>query len=43
MHFDERLIVLACNHAYHETCLTKWLPHNSACPLCRSPVICIQM
>ena len=26
----------ACAHAFHGTCLSRWLEHGSGCPLCRS-------
>lgn len=29
----------ACGHLFGEDCLTKWLPNNNSCPLCRAPLL----
>ncbi|KAF9615273.1 hypothetical protein IFM89_022600 [Coptis chinensis] len=29
---------LACNHVYHETCVSTWLSQNNSCPLCRCSI-----
>ncbi|KAL5212457.1 hypothetical protein ABZP36_023304 [Zizania latifolia] len=31
-------VKLSCSHAYHRTCLDKWVSVNRTCPMCRSPV-----
>ena len=32
---DLTIIILECNHIFHETCLIKWLKDHNNCPLCR--------
>jgi len=32
---DDRLILLSCNHYFHEDCLLPWIDHNNTCPHCR--------
>lgn len=33
-----------CRHYFHSTCLSEWLTkHNSNCPVCRSPVVCLSL
>ncbi|KAJ4759453.1 RING/U-box superfamily protein [Rhynchospora pubera] len=34
----EKLIILPCNHKYHNTCVTKWLKINKTCPVCGKEV-----
>jgi hypothetical protein len=30
----EKLMLLNCNHAFHERCISKWFKENAKCPLC---------
>ena len=32
---DLTIMILECNHIFHETCLIKWLKDHNNCPLCR--------
>lgn len=43
MRYDDNVVVLTCNHAFHNDCLTKWISHNSACPMCRRSVWLIRL
>lgn len=32
---ENQIMILECNHIFHETCLIKWLKNHNNCPLCR--------
>ena len=32
----ENLIILKCDHYFHEGCIKKWLVRNLNCPICRN-------
>ena len=32
------IIILKCNHIFHNQCITKWLNNNNTCPNCRMEV-----
>ena len=32
---ENQIIILECNHVFHETCLIKWVKDHNNCPLCR--------
>jgi hypothetical protein len=32
---QDRLVVLPCNHAFHEQCINRWNTIRSLCPLCK--------
>ena len=32
---EETLAAMPCSHAFHRHCISKWLCHSAACPLCR--------
>ena len=32
---SDNLIILPCNHYYHEACVTKWFEKEKTCPICR--------
>lgn len=34
----ETIVNLACNHMYHEECISKWLKQNPGCPVCKRNV-----
>jgi hypothetical protein len=34
---EEQLIVLGCNHKFHDECVKQWLARSSICPVCRAP------
>lgn len=34
-HKQEIPTELKCNHVFHDSCIQKWLEHNSTCPICR--------
>ena len=41
---DERMIVLNCSehaigHAFHESCILKWLQQEPTCPICRTKIL----
>lgn len=29
---------LACNHTFHDKCITKWMRHKNTCPMCREDI-----
>jgi hypothetical protein len=31
--------VTACGHAFHTTCITRWLLHATTCPICRTDLV----
>ena len=31
----DKLIILKCNHNYHETCINSWIKKCKSCPICR--------
>ena len=35
---DDAVILLGCNHLFHEACLIPWLKKNGTCPICRFSV-----
>ena len=35
---DEGTTQMPCKHAFHDSCLTKWLKSHNTCPVCRSTV-----
>jgi len=35
---NDKIFIAACNHGYHPECAYHWFSHDSACPLCRSPL-----
>ncbi|XP_077149122.1 uncharacterized protein LOC143810112 [Ranitomeya variabilis] len=34
----EQVIVLPCDHSFHQGCISRWLRSNPLCPLCRNHV-----
>ncbi|XP_068183258.1 RING finger protein 122-like isoform X2 [Antennarius striatus] len=34
----DELGVCPCSHAFHKTCLLKWLEVRSVCPMCNKPI-----
>jgi hypothetical protein len=34
----DKLVVLPCQHRYHELCAQQWLDRHTSCPTCRVPV-----
>jgi hypothetical protein len=36
---DDMIIILACNHNFHESCLKEWSKNNNSCPHCRENII----
>ena len=35
---QQEVVALKCMHAYHESCILKWLQNNDHCPICRNNV-----
>ncbi|KAJ8762710.1 hypothetical protein K2173_012202 [Erythroxylum novogranatense] len=35
---NECLVIPACSHVYHKSCIDQWLANNRQCPLCRASV-----
>mgnify|MGYP001191163556 FL=1 len=33
------VIILSCDHKFHENCIKLWLNKNNSCPLCRENII----
>ena len=36
---DDMIIILSCNHDFHEPCLKEWSKKNNSCPHCRENII----
>ena len=36
---DDMIIILSCNHDFHEPCLKEWSKNNNSCPHCRENII----
>jgi hypothetical protein len=36
---DDMIIILACTHNFHESCLKEWSQNNNSCPHCRENII----
>jgi len=36
---DDMIIILACDHNFHESCLKEWFKNNNSCPHCRENII----
>jgi hypothetical protein len=36
---DDMIIILSCNHDFHEHCLKEWSKNNNSCPHCRENII----
>ena len=36
---DDMIIILSCNHNFHEPCLKEWTKNNNSCPHCRENII----
>lgn len=34
----EEVVVMPCNHWFHEACVTMWLKEHNTCPICRTPI-----
>ncbi len=32
------IVLLPCNHAFHDRCILKWFTRNLTCPVCREEV-----
>ena len=35
---NEKIMILNCNHIYHERCIKMWLDQNDTCPICRENI-----
>jgi E3 ubiquitin-protein ligase RNF115/126 len=38
MHMGDEVLVLPCNHWFHEECAVLWLREHNTCPICRAPI-----
>ncbi|CAJ2502149.1 Uu.00g050020.m01.CDS01 [Anthostomella pinea] len=38
MSVGDEVVVLPCNHWFHEECVTLWLKEHNSCPICRAPI-----
>jgi len=36
---DDMIIILSCNHNFHDDCLKGWFKNNNSCPHCRENII----
>ena len=36
---NDMVIILSCNHSFHEPCLKEWFKNNNSCPHCRESII----
>ena len=36
---DDMIIILSCDHNFHESCLKGWSKNNNSCPHCRGNII----
>jgi len=36
---DDMVIILSCDHSFHESCLKEWFKNNNSCPHCRENII----
>ena len=32
---DNYIVIMPCNHFYHEQCLKEWLKKHNTCPICK--------
>jgi hypothetical protein len=35
----DMIIILSCDHGFHESCLKEWFNNNNSCPHCRENII----
>ncbi|PQE31393.1 RING finger protein [Rutstroemia sp. NJR-2017a WRK4] len=38
VHLNDEVVVLPCNHWFHETCASAWLSEHNTCPICRKGI-----
>ena len=38
VHIGDEVVMLPCNHWYHETCAGTWLIEHNTCPMCRKAI-----
>jgi hypothetical protein len=38
---NDNVIILNCNHVYHNNCINEWVKYKSECPICRKEIECI--